>query len=199
MGGEVQLPEPLIQRIQYFLVGKEAARTTVLSKSWRNAWLTRPNLVFDETDFYPETHKCLEYAKKTIQRYGESNSKIESFKLCIRNEWSVSSDHVKEIILAALKLRATHLSFKLLRDFVLPNEVFGSENLVGLSVEGCNIDLGIMSQKVTRCSRLGSLCLYSVGIENHMISHIISSCPLIENLSLTDINDFYVGRRNAVL
>ncbi|XP_051127994.1 putative F-box/LRR-repeat protein At4g13960 [Andrographis paniculata] len=54
---ELQLPESLIQRIQSFLTGKKAASTIVLSKSWYNAWLTRPNLDFDDRYFRGRNHE----------------------------------------------------------------------------------------------------------------------------------------------
>ncbi|GFP89487.1 F-box/LRR-repeat protein at2g42730 [Phtheirospermum japonicum] len=185
MGGEFEfeLPEPIIQRLQSLFTGKEAAQTTILSKSWRSAWLTRPNLHFNETEINIPTDEFLEFANKTVERYEESNLNIESFGLFTESRMRGDSDrNAKELILKALKIGANDLTFQIRCydwEFVLPHEVFGSENLVGLSVKGCKIDLGVI-----RCSRLESLCLDSVGIDDHSISNIISSCPLIQNLSL---------------
>ncbi|CAA0822011.1 Polyadenylate-binding protein RBP45B [Striga hermonthica] len=78
--GEFLLSEPIIHRIQSFLSGKEAARTTVLSKSWRKAWLTRPSLDFGIYDF-TFADELSRFMDKTIQRYEESNLKIESLTL----------------------------------------------------------------------------------------------------------------------
>ncbi|GFP80732.1 F-box/LRR-repeat protein at3g59200 [Phtheirospermum japonicum] len=199
MGGEVELLEPLIQRIQYFLAGKEAARTTVLSKSWRSAWLTRPNLDFDETNFkisWWGSDEFVEFTNTTIRRYEESGIRIESFKLCLEHEYRPRVDHANELILRALKIGATHLSFNLTPNFVLPHEVFGAENLVELSVERCKVDLGPMDQKVIRCSRLKSLCLDYVDIETDVISNLISNCPFIEKLSLSDVGS--VGKLGTI-
>ncbi|GFP80731.1 F-box protein at3g03040 [Phtheirospermum japonicum] len=133
MGGEFELPEPIIQRIQFFLTGKEAARTTILSKSWLSAWLTRPNLDFDETNFKrpwwaQKSDDFVEFTNTTIRRYEESSIRIESFKLCLKTDYGPRVDHANEMILRALKTGATHLSFQLGRKFVLPQEVFVIES-----------------------------------------------------------------------
>ncbi|KAL3640870.1 hypothetical protein CASFOL_015838 [Castilleja foliolosa] len=194
MGCEFQLPEPIIQHIQSFLTRKEAARTSVLSKSWHSAWLTRPILEFNENDFQRyRTAPVLgwddddvfnydfpDFAKKTIQRYEESNLKIERFSLCIKTEISSMVDLASELILRALKIGVTHLSCDYFREFVLPKEVFEAENLVKLSLVGCKI--GINSIK---CLSLKSLSVKEVGIES--VYNIISSCPLIQKLSLSYI------------
>ncbi|KAL3640863.1 hypothetical protein CASFOL_015831 [Castilleja foliolosa] len=204
MGCEFQIPEPLIQHIQSFLTRKEAAQTTVLSKSWHSAWLTRPNLEFNEADFsrkrsyYDDdrfNYVFSDFAKKTIQRYEESNRSIERLSLHIKTRSPSMVDFASELIMRALKIGVTHLSCdypKLkglilpsevddcFREFVLPKEVFGAENLVELSLIGCEI--GINSMK---CLSLKSLSLKEAGIES--IYNIISSCPLIQKLSLTYI------------
>ncbi|CAA0822014.1 Unknown protein [Striga hermonthica] len=64
--GEFFLSEPIIHRIQSFLNGREAAQTTVLSKSWRQAWLTRPNLDFD-TSHFSTLVEFPEFMDKTIR------------------------------------------------------------------------------------------------------------------------------------
>ncbi|GFP90653.1 putative F-box/LRR-repeat protein at3g18150 [Phtheirospermum japonicum] len=186
MGGEFQLPEPIIQHIQSFLNGKEAARTTLLSSSWRKAWLTRPDIDFSD---YDDTGPFEELATKTIQRYEKSNLKIQSLRLFIGQSWCYEITLYNELISKALKLGATHLSLELGRKFVVPREVFGSENLVGLSVIGCEIDIG-SDRKAIRCSRLESLCLQSTEISLDTLSHIIPSCPSIQKLSLSNIVSF---------
>ncbi|KAL3650312.1 hypothetical protein CASFOL_006715 [Castilleja foliolosa] len=188
INGDFQLPEPIIHRVQSFLTAYEAARTTILSKSWRSAWLTRPNL---DLDLYFMGGDDLEYANKTIQRYEQSNLKIESLRLCI---WSpLGGDFVhlaNDLFTRALKIGATHLSFRHSpRKVILPQVVFEAENLVELSVHGCKID-DLESDRKVRCSKLESLNLSSVTINSEMISSIASCCPLIEKLSLCNVVPF---------
>ncbi|KAL8508963.1 hypothetical protein ACS0TY_016235 [Phlomoides rotata] len=202
------LPEEMIQHIQSFLDEKEAARTSILSRSWYDAWLTRPNLDFSDFTQW----KCLPFlesafvksGRKTLQRYEELNLKIQSFKLSLDDslEWkfddwkygeledtiSVAIEWTKK----AINLGATHLKIEFLREggwdveFLLPREVLESEFLVGLSFYGGTIDA--QDHKVS-WSRLKSLCLDRVCIQgNTNIWGMISMCPLIEELVLSECN-----------
>ncbi|KAL8522209.1 hypothetical protein ACS0TY_012376 [Phlomoides rotata] len=206
---EFQLPEAIIQHIQSFLNGKEAAQTTLLSKSWNDAWLTRPNLDFDQKEFERKSsdgtqsseNRFWNFVNKTVERYDKLNLKIESLRL-----WIVRSDNanyqydyslVNKLIMKALKMGATCLDFKIYDNdwrFTLPQQVFGSENLVILSVSGCKICMGVDGK--VRCSRLKSLTVDKVYVEGDIIWDIISSCPLIENLSLSISNGIYLSPRS---
>ncbi|KAL8504747.1 hypothetical protein ACS0TY_016068 [Phlomoides rotata] len=181
------LPEEMIQHIQSFLDEKEAARTSILSRSWYDAWLTRPNLDFSDFTQW----KCLPFlesafvksGRKTLQRYEELNLKIQSFKLSLDDslEWkfddwkygeledtiSVAIEWTKK----AINLGATHLKIEFLREggwdveFLLPREVLESEFLVGLSFYGGTIDA--QDHKVS-WSRLKSLSLDRVCIQEYL-------------------------------
>ncbi|KAL8515837.1 hypothetical protein ACS0TY_014513 [Phlomoides rotata] len=67
-------------------------------------------------------------------------------------------------------------------EFTLPHEVLASENLIRLSVSGCKIDTG-EDGKVC-CSGLKSLSLDRMWVEGGIVWNIVSSCPLIDKLSL---------------
>ncbi|KAL3645008.1 hypothetical protein CASFOL_010188 [Castilleja foliolosa] len=165
--GEIQFAEPIIHRLQSFLTGKEAARSTIVSKSWHSAWLTRPNLDLDDTYFrvweyridHSSVDKFRKYAKKTIKRYEQSSLQIGSFNLCMEMNQYGRTALAKKLIVKALKIGATRLCVQLKRcdSFVLPNEVFGADNLVELSVSGCTIKLD--DGVVIKCRRLESLSI----------------------------------------
>ncbi|XP_057773743.1 F-box/LRR-repeat protein At3g59250-like [Salvia miltiorrhiza] len=110
---QIRLPEAIIQQIQSFLSEEEAARTTLISKSWYNAWQTRPVLVLRNLDWRSSAAEFSEFAVKTMRR----------------------------LIVDAMKLGATDLNLEFKpTTFVLPAEVLGSESLLRLSVFGCEID-----------------------------------------------------------
>ncbi|GER35535.1 F-box family protein [Striga asiatica] len=225
MGDETPLPQSAIQIIQSLLTRKEAARTATLSKSWRSAWLTSPHLELDDSDFernfsygeeedddfdeddydedeeesgdHPAIDEFSVFAKKTVQRYEDSNLKIESFRLRMnyykRCKWDDNLIGLAyELIVRALRLGATCLDLQLTgfsdERPILPHEVFEAENLVELSVEGYFIHDLVLDQRV-RCSKLESLTLNDVRIKRDMVSRIISVCRLIKKLSLCKIKD----------
>ncbi|KAL3629456.1 hypothetical protein CASFOL_026678 [Castilleja foliolosa] len=210
--GEILLPEAIIHHIQSFMTGKEAAQTSVLSKHWYSAWSTRPNLVFDHSHFPNlESWKCddrfKDFAKKTIQRYEELNLTIESIDL--RVKWSVTEclSLSNKLIMKAMQMGATDLKLQLINPtplFILSKKLLGSKNLVRLSASGCTIDLGV-NGKVS-WSRLKSLSLHRVYVEGDVICDIILSCPLIEELLLSECTCFvnvpvynYFSRRSRML
>ncbi|KAL8485155.1 hypothetical protein ACS0TY_027450 [Phlomoides rotata] len=151
---ESHLPEAMIQHIHSFQSAKEAGRSTILSKSWYTAWLTRPNLDFAEGDFpklkleSPSKSAFVKFAKKTMQKYDELNRKIQSFRLQMCGTSFHASYMANELIAKAMKLGATELDIELTGsdswrfcDFVFPHEVLESQTLVRLSLVGAKIDL----------------------------------------------------------
>ncbi|KAH6816552.1 hypothetical protein C2S51_021372 [Perilla frutescens var. frutescens] len=176
--GETLLPEAILQHIQSFLTGKEAARTTLISNSWYNAWLTRPTLDFDQQHFTngdPNSSKTrfAEFATKSMARYQDLNLKIDSLRLrCTRGNETLAN----KLIMKAMKMGATDLDLEMRS---LPREVLESETLVRLSVSGRIVEGNV------RCWRLKSLNLNRVHMKSDdVLRDIISCCVLIEELSL---------------
>ncbi|KAH6756157.1 hypothetical protein C2S53_004256 [Perilla frutescens var. hirtella] len=192
---ETGLPEVMIQHIQSFLTGKEAARTTILSKSWYNAWLTRPTLDFDQQNFTsgdPKSSKTrfAKFATKSMARYQDLNRNIESLRLrCTRGNEILAN----KLIVKALKMGATDLNLEMRSiTMVLPREVLESETLIRLSLSGRIIDGNV------RFSRLKSLSLNRVHFKNEdMLRDIISCCLLIEELSLSHCKISISGNGNV--
>ncbi|GFP90321.1 F-box/LRR-repeat protein at4g14096 [Phtheirospermum japonicum] len=107
------------------------------------AWSTSPNLDLDQRNF-PNPGQIAaafsEFANKTMQRYLESNLKIEKFSLWMK---STEGDRdpllANELISKALRMGVHDLNFEIhppIDTFVLPDEVLGAETLIGLSLIG---------------------------------------------------------------
>ncbi|CAA0822000.1 F-box protein [Striga hermonthica] len=188
--GEFFFAEPIIHRIQYFLNGKEAAQTTVLSKSWRQAWLNRPNLDFDIC-YFSSVDKFLKLMGKAIQRYEESNLNIESFSLTM----DMLNNSCENLIIKALGMGVPRLSLQLSAApscSVVPAEVFGCKDLVKLSLTGGKIALAPEHQ--VHLPRLKSLSLSCVRLESdEVISGLLSGCSLLEKLSLALLFDVTIS------
>ncbi|KAG8370070.1 hypothetical protein BUALT_Bualt14G0079400 [Buddleja alternifolia] len=187
MDDELQLPEVIIQHIQSFLDRKQAARTSVLSKSWYSAWSIRLILDFDERDF--QIAKVFtEFVKRTMQRYHELKLKIEAFRLRIKLTNSDSVSLVNEFIKRALlQLRVRNFSLEIIGknlEYVLPVQVFEVKSLIKLSVARCKIDQLFDGGAI--CSNIESLTLCNVTIRDNMIRGIMLRCPLLENLYLSE-------------
>lgn len=197
MSGEIVLPEALIQHIQSFLSGKEAARTTVLSKAWYSAWLTRPTLDLTERDFWnPSWESPLmfeRYVEKTMLRYRDLSLKIDTFRLRT-NSYQGRDIALKSWIVNAMELGPTELVLGFLHSFTLPQEVFASENLLKLSVKSGRVD---GNNYVISCSRLRTLSLEGVnGLSDDVLSGIVSCCHSIEELVLSYNNGSALSMMN---
>ncbi|XP_057771914.1 putative F-box/FBD/LRR-repeat protein At1g66290 isoform X2 [Salvia miltiorrhiza] len=192
---EIRLPEAMIHLIQSFLSEEEAARTTLISKSWYNAWLTRPVLVLRH--FHRRSAEFSEFAVKTLRRYQDSNLKIESLRLkmprCTITDCTVEP-LARRLIVDAMKMGATDLNLEFIPPtfvptmwmptIVMPQEVLGSETLLRLSLCGCEIDGNV------NCSMLKSLSLDRVHLKSaDLLESITSCCNSIEELSLSNSYD----------
>ncbi|XP_057773744.1 uncharacterized protein LOC130993040 [Salvia miltiorrhiza] len=178
-----RLPEAIIHLIQSFLSEEEVARTTLISKSWYKAWLTRPVLVLRSS-----AAEFSKLAVKTMRRYQDSNLKIEGLSLKIEGATSSVEPVARRLIVDAMKMGATDLNIEFIlpksvpTTFVLPAEVLGSETLLRLSVIGCVID-----GNVVNCSMLKSLSLDNVVLKRADMLRIMTSyCNSIEELSLSN-------------
>ncbi|KAG8370095.1 hypothetical protein BUALT_Bualt14G0081900 [Buddleja alternifolia] len=203
INSQIQLPEAIIQQIQSLLYGKQAAQTSVLSKLWYNAWLTTPNLNFDER-YFPKRRngdseseaadRFASFMNRTMQRYQERNLNIVKFRLWMKSTELGSVSLANELIMKALKMGVYDLNLDLNAMYALPHEMLEAETLIKLSVTWCKIDWPL-DRKVL-CSRLESLILRYVYVGDDIVWNIISSCPLIENLLLDECK-YSVGATRA--
>ncbi|KAL8515511.1 hypothetical protein ACS0TY_014266 [Phlomoides rotata] len=192
LAAELDFPEAAIQRIQGCLSPKEAASTVVLSKSWYNAWLSRPLLHFDQR-YFPSADGFFSYVRRSLERYHRSYLKLESFSLRMND--SSSHNHATEFIARAVILGATDFNLEFsppVQEYVLPRELLELESLVRLSAVGCTISgLDVLGPQ------LKTLSLYKVCIGGAMLfpgdwHTIILDCPGLENLILSDCEGFDV-------
>lgn len=181
---EFQLPDEIIHRIQSFMDDKTSARTAILSKPWHRAWLTRPDLSFDDGKLQASFPK---YAEKTMQRYEHLNLKIESLRL------HVTGTHhhrlaVKLLSKAIKDLGASDLDINFNNQFLgLTYKVLESETLARLSLNGLALEVCHKSEKEVTYSKLKSLNLSRVTAHGDLCKDLISRCPSIEELKLNNI------------
>ncbi|EYU24735.1 hypothetical protein MIMGU_mgv1a026697mg [Erythranthe guttata] len=187
-----ELSDDILQRILYFLSQEDAVRTSVLSNPWREIWCTRPNLDFSDTNFKQE---FLSTVDKTLQRYCDQRICLEKFQLSmslyyshseLKSVWflkkwirGLTNIGVKEFGLSIYSKDSRRRQ----RHVRLPSVVFEAEPLQYLHVEGFMLDRTTIEMNILS-KHLKKLCLEKVKIEDGIFQKIISSCPLIETLSL---------------
>ncbi|KAL9166762.1 hypothetical protein ABFS82_05G051800 [Erythranthe guttata] len=180
------LPKDISQRILYFLSQEDAVRTSVLSKSWRDIWCTRPNLDFIEDSFHRNKQQFLSAVDTTLQRYCDQRLSLEKFHLSISVGRYLERESVslleKWIPLTATGVKELRLSIRseYAPGFIeLPLVVFETESLQHLRVEKFRMNRDAIPT-IVLSKHLKKLHLQDVYIEDNVFQKITSSCPLIE-------------------
>ncbi|EYU30215.1 hypothetical protein MIMGU_mgv1a025256mg, partial [Erythranthe guttata] len=172
---------------------KKIVRTSVLSKSWRNIWCTRPNLDFSDATFKGSKQEFLSLVDKNLQRHCDQRVRIEEFGLCISLDESdrESVSRLENWIRALTNMGTKKFCLSIRSElehgsgfFHLHSVVFEvAESLQDLRVKILTSDQ--KSYKRTILSKhLKELHLQNVYINDKDFQRIISSCPLVETASL---------------
>ena len=194
-----QLPEHILHHILFFMPPKDAARTSTLSMTWRQAWNSLPRSDFrfssrnsyysyvseeEKAEFVEETGQFIKSVdeallplreqKKIIQRFSLNMSLCDAiYDSCIDN-WIelVNGNHIETLDLDILSM--IHV-----KNYVLPQKTFSVESLVKLSLSGCKLESNYFSYNMKPiCLRELTLCF--VEIDSHTIMKILRCCPLLE-------------------
>jgi hypothetical protein len=165
---------------------RDAVRTSILSRKWRYKWSTITQLVFDEK-CYPNCHdreavqkivvefitRLLFLHQGPIHKFQIVNTSLQNCSAI--NQWILflSRNDIKDL---DLELAEGGEFFR------MPSCFFGCEKLTRLELSRCELDPPA-SFKGFSC--LKSLNLHQVLISPEAIESLISSCPLLESLSLS--------------
>ncbi|XP_058724953.1 F-box/FBD/LRR-repeat protein At1g13570-like [Vicia villosa] len=188
------LPGHVIDVILSFLPIIEAVGTSVLSKKWRNCWRTLPNLVFDPQCVCVASHDPVVIESKFLRivyhvllhHSGPINMfKIDGFRYISEN---LMSD-IDEWILYLVKRSVKELVLEVCAEeypYGIPRCLFSCQSLHRLKLKWGYI----------RCPKtfegfkhLKSLDLNMVQVEQDDLENLISSCPLLEDLTLSRLED----------
>ena len=182
------LPGGVIQKILSYLPIREAVRTSVLSSNWRCKWAMLPRLVFDD--------QKIDVTRKSRRRRTTFVSivdrvlllqigPVDAFELVYR-KFIAASDVDRWIL---------HLTRKSLKEFTLTKSrgsqytvsscLFSCQELVHLDLHNCSLK---PSSAFKGFRRLKSLRFQNVTVTQDVFEKLIGCCPLLERLTLIDLN-----------
>ncbi|GMI91789.1 hypothetical protein HRI_002848200 [Hibiscus trionum] len=198
-----QLPEEIIHKIIGLLrCNKDAARTSILSKKWRDIWASFSTLVFDQRKFLgrlrglrsssevqtqiQENEEMFEdYVDKTLQRRVEQNNgSVQKFVLHVtycNSQLTTTIDQWIDLALRNnIKELDLHVPQHMHKCYTLPQCVFAARTITALRVHGCKlgpcIDL--------KLSNLRKVCLAKLSVNEQMIEKLVHACALLEDFRL---------------
>lgn len=185
------LPGHIIDQILSILPIKEAVRTSILSTKWRYKWATLPNLVFD-SQCISDTSEDLLVIKSKLSRIIDHvlllhSGPIKKFKL----------SHRELIGVTDIDRWTLHLTRRPVKEFVLeiwkgqrykiPSCLFSCQGLHHLELFNCWL---IPPSTFQGFRNLKSLDLQHVTLSQDSFENLISTCPLLERLTLMNFDGF---------
>ncbi|KAB5526781.1 hypothetical protein DKX38_020628 [Salix brachista] len=192
------LPGHVLDQILSVLPIRDAVRTSNLSRKWRYKWSHIPHLVFD-TQCISITSEDQTIVKNKLVNIIDHvlllhNGPIYKFKLSHRDLLGVSD--IDRWIL--------HLSRGSTKEFVLeiwkgqryklPSCLFSFENLIHLELFNCLLKPPLAFKGFRN---LKSLDLQHVTLAQEVFENLISSCALLERLTLMNFDGFTHLKINA--
>ncbi|XP_027120312.1 F-box/FBD/LRR-repeat protein At5g56420-like [Coffea arabica] len=196
------MPEDIINHISSFLSYKQATKTSVLSKSWLNAWRARPtvSLTLDYENFSEElreeggyrfwdtrtkdkrNRKFSKHVRRTLKNCTKEKMGIDEFMLVVRGIFMWDS-LIKRCLQVAVKSGVKKFYLDLCGSY-LPEIFFEAKSVVDVSLR--EVELVEQSMENIRgFDHLKRLSLYMVQLDNVTFEHMISCCQSIEILEIT--------------
>ncbi|KAF2301089.1 hypothetical protein GH714_020017 [Hevea brasiliensis] len=200
-----QLPEITILRILFLLSARDAARTSLLSKTWWRLWSSLPteNFEFRYSSFpqncVPEEgenmgneeilDKFIKFVDDSLFRIRGDKIKIESFLLHLPYCESKLQSHMDEWI--ELITKNPVKEFEIYSDrrhahsewYVLPRTISVAKSLSTLNLQGLKLDeTTFLGHSKFPCLR--NLSLSKVHLSRTTAEKLLSSCPLLEQFVL---------------
>ncbi|EYU28924.1 hypothetical protein MIMGU_mgv1a006986mg [Erythranthe guttata] len=180
-----ELPQGIIETILTKLPIGDAVRTSVLSTRWRNKWALLTHLVFNDRsaiqfhDITALQHIIVNFVTRFLFLH---DGPIHKFSLC--TSYLQSSPDIDQWLLFISRKDVKELILELGEGewFRAPSSVFSCKNLTRLELVRCELDpppnfKGFLFLKY--------LSLQQVLIPPDDVERLISSCPLLESLTLS--------------
>ncbi|KAK2452704.1 F-box/FBD/LRR-repeat protein [Trifolium repens] len=182
------LPGHVIDCILSYLPIKEAVRTSVLSSNWRHKWYTLPNLVIDT--------KCIPHVKFAEKRFLKfvdhvllvHSGAINMFKFVDYDQRLTYKDaHVDRWILhlTGRSIEEFVMDFYTDEQFNLPWRLFSFGSLRRLKLKWCWLEPPMTYESFRN---LKSINIMLATVDQEAFENLISNCPLLEELKLTEVD-----------
>ncbi|CAH9144790.1 unnamed protein product [Cuscuta epithymum] len=185
------LPAHITDKILSHLSLRDAVTTSVLSSKWRYKWVTLPNLVFDNQSLFasPQDHSLIKSKIVSIVDHVLllHVGPVHKFKLSHRDLQNVVDIDKWILFLSRGPIKEFILEIWKGHRYKLPSATYLFHKLVHLELFNC-----LLKPPVTfsgfKC--LKSLDLQHISMEQEAFEHLISSCSLLERLTLMNFDGF---------
>ncbi|CAH9130851.1 unnamed protein product [Cuscuta epithymum] len=182
------LPESLTHHILSFLPFKDIVRTSILSKIWSGIWFNYPNIdLFLHENYMGKLHgrSFIDHIKSVMDQCVLRKACIQKLQLKV---YSGNPEELAPImdqcLRSAIERNVTelvlHMNFAPTTYYNIPKEVFVSNSLKVLELEGCKFDDSFSCTNLPHLQKLKTMqCLFA---GENVLSKILCGCPELEYL-----------------
>ncbi|KAJ1695208.1 hypothetical protein LUZ63_011906 [Rhynchospora breviuscula] len=192
-----ELPDALRLKTLTSLCAREVAQTCVLSKQWRNLWVSVPCLDFDSKEFFrefsEESHqRFIKFVTSSLLSIDEGTN-LDRFHLCCTGDNHFNFPDGTGISYAAcmwITLSVKHKIKKLRLDLSnynwlrVPDSLFVSASLEELFLCLFADNSVEVKPELVFLPKLKSLHLCFISISEDDMKKILNGCPALESLSV---------------
>ncbi|XP_058775538.1 F-box/FBD/LRR-repeat protein At1g13570-like [Vicia villosa] len=184
------LPDGIIETILIHLPIRDATRTSILSTRWRNIWCSISHLVFDEKSFPISVgnghgqgrqllhERVVKFISKVLLVH---QGPIHKFQITHRSLLTFLEMDEWILFLSRNGVKDLTLDFGVYEFFIMPTCLFDCEKLTRLELSRCELYPPVSFKGFVNLKRLD---LNQVLISSKAIERLVSTCPLLECLSL---------------
>ncbi|KAJ1688804.1 hypothetical protein LUZ63_012959 [Rhynchospora breviuscula] len=175
------LPDDVLTLILSFLRTRDAVRTCVLSKRWKNIWASPSVLNFDFEYFKPDdVQKFDQFVIGVLKNRGPSDLDT----LIYRGRF-ICKPSMRWLPKAVrLMPRVIIFNITVVDKFRFPDSVFSCASLENLELTYCSYGRSIIRPKSVALSSLKTLKLGFIRLEENLMQKLFLGCPALENLKL---------------
>lgn len=185
------LPGHIVDKILSHLSLRDAVRTSILSSKWRYRWVTLPYLVFDNQSVLVSTQDQTLIKNKLVSIVDHvlllHTGPIHKFKLSHRDLQGVSDIDRWILYLSRGSVKEFILEIWKGHRYKLPSSIYSCQKLIHLELFNCLLK---PSPHFNGFKSLKSLDLQHITMDQLAFEHMISSCPLLERLTLMNFDGF---------
>ncbi|KAH7524044.1 hypothetical protein FEM48_Zijuj06G0076500 [Ziziphus jujuba var. spinosa] len=185
------LPSHIIEQILSHLSIRDAVRTSILSSKWRYKWATIPHLVFDNQCLSVPSQDQATVKSKLLAIIDHvlllHMGPICKFKLSHRDLLAINDIDRWILYLSRGSIKEFVLEIWKGQRYFMPSCLFSCQNLTHLELFNCLLKPPL-TFKGFKC--LKSLDLQHVTMTQHVFEYMISSCPMLEKLTLMNFDGF---------
>lgn len=185
------LPGHIIEKILSQLSIRDAVRTSMLSSKWRYKWITLPHLIFDNQCTSISSQDQTFIRSKIINIIDHvlllHSGSIHKFKLSHRDLQGVSDIDRWTLFLSRKSIKEFVLEIWKGQRYKIHSCIYACQNLIHLELFNC---LLIPPPTFKGFGCLKSLDLQHVTIFQDDFENLISSCSLLERLTLMNFDGF---------